>query len=109
VPIALARWAKDEPAVLADSASTGNVYLHPNCGTASYEQWKFLPVAPSGAKLYLLENGYQVNGVNDCLQITPEATEGGCSPENHSAVLEYVSLSSSAALSPTWRVPQKLS
>jgi len=74
---------------LAYNSTNGRVYLHANCGTASYEQWKFIPVGSSGSQLYNIENGYQVNGVNYCLQDTTPATEGQCSPENHPAVLYY--------------------
>lgn len=76
---------------LAYSSASKHVYLHANCpvaGAPSYEQWKFLPL---GGQLYNLENGYQINGVNYCME-----EDGGnappmgvCSPENHQAVMYY--------------------
>jgi hypothetical protein len=79
---------------LAYSSASKHVYLHANCpvsGAPSYEQWKFLPL---GGELYMLENGYEINGGYYCME-----EDGGnappmgvCSAENHQAVMYYEAL-----------------
>jgi hypothetical protein len=75
---------------LAYNSTNGYVYLHANCGTASYEQWKFISTPLTD--VYLLQNRYPVNGVYYCLQVTAAgspADEGPCTTHNHAAVLYY--------------------
>jgi len=76
---------------LAYSAASKHVYLHFDCpllGAPSYEQWKFLPL-PNAPGLYVLENGYEINGGYYCMEEDGNNAPpmGGCSPENHQAVM----------------------
>jgi hypothetical protein len=85
---------------LAYSAATRHVYLHPSCTTAgapSYEQWKFLNIPTVGigsgeSDVWMLESGYQINGVNYCMEEDGASSPplGGCSAHNHQAVLTII-------------------
>lgn len=80
----------NDDSCLAYSAASASVYLHANCpdtDTPSYEQWKFIPVPPSGAKHYMLENAYNdecmaENGSNPPLM-------AGCNASNEKVVMFY--------------------
>lgn len=65
---------------LAYSSATGRVYLHPSCpvaGAPSCQQWKFISL---GSRLYLLENGYEINGGYYCMEYERYvAPMGSCS------------------------------
>ena len=80
----------DDGYCLAYNSTNNEVYLHPSCGTANYEQWKFLS---QGGNLYMAENGYPINNAVYCMtspQSGGVATLGVCNTTtNPGAVLYY--------------------